>query len=203
MSEKENVKDVPRPASISSAVPQGQFRWYVARTSSGKERAAKKNLEQRVKVLDLEQKILQVVLPEQEEIQYKNGERQPVRRKMYPGYILLEMVMEHVAWEAVRHTPEIIDFVSVKNDRSGGNLEPVPLDAEEVQKIMDQINSGEARVRHGYTEGEVVRIKEGPFEDMLGTIIGVDDERGKATLQVQVFGRGTPMEVDFFMLERS
>ncbi len=176
-------------------------RWYFVHTYAGREESVLRNLEYRVKTMDMGAKIFEVLLPREEEIQYKEGERHKVMRKMYPGYLMVKMIMADDAWHVVRNTAGVTGFVSAE----GGNQRrptPVPLSQKEVDDIKARINAAEPRVQLGYQPGETVRIKEGPFADFMGTVAEVDEDRGKVHVQVSFFGRETPVELDFLQLEK-
>lgn len=176
-------------------------RWYLVHTPSGREDSVLRSLENRIETMDMKEKILKVILPTEEEIEYKSGERRKVVRKLYPGYLMVYMIMDDKSWYAVRNTPGITGFISAE-DPFEKRPRPVPLEDDEVQRIMDRINAGEPRIRIGYSKGESVRIKGGPFADFIGTVSEVDENRGKVRVQVSFFGRGTPVDLDFLQIER-
>jgi len=172
-----------------------QRRWYVIHSYSGYENKVKKNLEQRIESMGMQDKIFQVVVPTEEEIEIRDGERRIVERRVFPGYILVEMIMDEMSWYAVRNTPGVTGFVGIGN-------KPTPLSDEEVQKIMKRIESAEPRIKVGFKVGQKVRVTEGAFADFIGLVDEVYPDKGKARILVSIFGRETPMEVDLLHLER-
>ncbi len=176
--------------------------WYLVNTYSGREKSVCKSIEQRIKSMEMSDKILEVILPTEEEIEYKNGERRKVTRKMYPGYLMIKMIMDEESWMAVRNITGVIGFISAEGNESRRYTVPVPLDDDEVERIMARMNSDTPRVRLGYSKGEVVRIKNGPFSDLMGSVTEVDEDRGKVRMYVSLFGRETPVEIDFLQLEK-
>lgn len=177
-------------------------RWYIVHTYSGQEERVKKNLEQRVATMDVKDKILQVVVPTQEEIEIKEGRRKSTSRTVFPGYILVQMKMDDQSWHVVRNTPGVTGFVSVEDEREK-RPKPVPLDEKEVQVILKQMESEQPRVRVGYSKGQTVRITDGPFVDFMGVVDEVYPERSKVRVLVSFFGRETPVELDFLQVERA
>ena len=186
----------------TASTDQSQGKWYLVNTYSGREESVRKSIEQRVKTMDMGHKIFEVILPTEEEFEYKSGERRKVTRKMYPGYLMVKMVMEEATWFTVRNTPGVMGFISAEGETGSRHAKPIPLDDEEVERVMARMNSNVPRVRLGYNVGEVVRIKEGPFADFMGNVTEVDEERGKVRIQISLFGRETPVEIDFLQLEK-
>jgi transcriptional antiterminator NusG len=176
-------------------------KWYIVHTYSGQEERVKKNLEQRIQSMDVEDKVFQVVVPTEEEIEIKDGKRRTVHRKVFPGYILVHMVMDDQSWFAVRNTPGVTGFVS-SEDESERRPKPVPLEDKEVEAILKQMESETPRVRIGFTPGQSIRITDGPFADFMGTVDEVDPSKGKVKVLVSFFGRDTPVELDFLQVER-
>jgi transcriptional antiterminator NusG len=177
-------------------------RWYIVHTYSGQEERVKKNLEQRVATMDVKDKILQVVVPTQEEIEIKEGRRKSTSRTVFPGYILVQMKMDDQSWHVVRNTPGVTGFVSAEDEREK-RPKPVPLEEKEVQVILKQMESEQPRVRVGYSKGQTVRITDGPFVDFMGVVDEVYTERSKVRVLVSFFGRETPVELDFLQVERA
>lgn len=168
--------------------------WYVVHTYSGYEERAKANLEHRIETMDVGDKIFQVLVPTEEEVEIKGGERRTNTRKMFPGYILVQMELGGEAWSVVRNTPGVIGFVS-----SGG--QPIPLSEEEVEHIMNRMNAPSPRVKTSFSEGDNVRIIDGPFADFIGTVDEINAEKGKVRLMVSFFGRETPLELDLSQVQ--
>ena len=176
-------------------------RWYILHTYSGHEDRVKKNLDQRIETMDVKDKILNVVVPTEEVIEIKDGERKPVQRKMYAGYLIVEMFMDDESWFVVRNTPGVTGFISAEDERER-RPKPVPLEDAEVERILSQMHSEKPRVNVGFAEGDSVRIKDGPFADFMGTVETVDEGHGKVRVLVSFFGRETPVELDFLQIEK-
>ena len=176
-------------------------RWYIVHTYSGQEDVVEKNLKLRIQSLDMQDRILQVLVPTEEEVVFKEGKRRAERRKLFPGYILVHMSMDDESWYAVRNTPGVTGFVS-SEDESDKRPKPVPLEDKQIEDILNQVESGATRVKIGLERGETVRITEGPFVDFIGAINDVDESKGKVRVLVSFFGRETPVELDFLQVER-
>ena len=169
-------------------------RWYIVHTYSGQEDLVKKNLDLRVQSLDMQDRIFEVLVPTEDEVIFKDGQRKSEKKKLFPGYILVQMTMDDESWYAVRNTPGVTGFVSTE-DEYDKRPKPVPLED-------NQIESGPARVKIGLARGETVRITEGPFVDFIGSVNDVDEAKGKVRVLVSFFGRETPVELDFLQVER-
>ena len=176
-------------------------RWYIVHTYSGQEDLVKKNLDLRVQSLDMQDRIFEVLVPTEEEVIFKDGQRRSEKKKLFPGYILVQMTMDDESWYAVRNTPGVTGFVSTE-DEYDKRPKPVPLEDKQIEDILKQAESGPARVKIGLARGETVRITEGPFVDFIGSINDVDDAKGKVRVLVSFFGRETPVELDFLQVER-
>ncbi len=170
--------------------------WYVVHAYSGMETKVKKNLEHRIQSMGKEHLIFQVIVPTEEQIELKEGERRVVQRRVFPGYILVQMILNDDSWYVVRNTPGVTGFVGIGN-------RPTPLSAVEVERIMNRIEAAEPRVQVSFKVGERVRVTEGAFADFHGIVDEIDIERGKARVLISIFGRETPVEVDFLQLEKS
>jgi len=179
-----------------------QPRWYIVHTYSGQEERAKKNLEIRIGSMDVMDKIFQVIIPTEQEIEIKDGRRKAVPRRVFPGYIIVQMRMDDEGWHVVRNTPGVTGFISVEDEREK-RPKPVPLEEEEVQAILKQMESPDPRVRIGLSTGQSVRITEGPFIDFMGVIDTVYPDRSKVRVLVSFFGRETPVELDFLQVEKA
>ena len=169
--------------------------WFVIHSYSGMENKVKKNLEHRAESMGMTDRILQVVVPTETEIEIKEGVRREVEKRVFPGYILIEMIMDEDSWYVVRNTPGVTSFVGMGN-------KPSPLSADEVERIMSRIESDEPRIKVSFEVGEQVRITEGPFAEFTGLVETIDADKGKARVMVSFFNRETPVEVDFLQLER-
>ena len=185
-----------------STVREVQPRWYIIHTYSGQEDRVKKNLELRIETMDVRDKIFQVVIPTEDEIEIKEGRRKPVARRVFPGYIIVHMEMDDESWHVVRNTPGVTGFVSAE-DETEGRPKPVPLEDAEVQAILHQMESAEPRVRVGFAKGQVVRITDGPFVDFMGAVDEIHPDRNKVKVLVSFFGRETPVELDFLQIEKA
>lgn len=175
------------------ATPEGQ--WYVLHTYSGYENKVKKSIESRVEALDLGERVYEVVVPTQEEIEIRNGQRHTVQRKVFPGYVLARMEMDDETWYALRNTPGVTGFVNVNN-------KPVPLAETQVQAILKGMTAEAPKVKMSFQLGDTVRIIDGPFADFRGEIDEINHEKGKIKVLVSFFGRETPVELDFLQAER-
>jgi transcriptional antiterminator NusG len=187
-----------RPAAAApTAEPQADTgrRWYVIHTYSGYENKVKTNLEHRIQSMDMGDKIFQVLVPTEEEIEIKNGKRHPVERKIFPGYVLVEMVMSDDSWYVVRNTPGVTSFV-------GSGNKPTELTDAEVRAILRQIKLDAPKYKVAFTKGESVRVTDGPFTDLHGVVDEVNPERNKVKVLVSIFGRETPVELDFLQIEK-
>lgn len=183
--------------SQQTDVIETQSRWYVVHTYSGQEDRVCRNLENRIDSLDVRNRVYRVVVPTEDEIEIRSGQKRTVTRKVFPGYILVEMLMDDETWRVVRETPGVTGFVS-----SGDPPRPVPLEETEVRSILDQMEQEAPRVRVGYQKGQSVRITDGPFLDFIGTVEEVSPDRGKVVVMVSFFGRETPVELDFLQIEK-
>jgi transcriptional antiterminator NusG len=177
-------------------------RWYIVHTYSGQEDLVKKNLDLRIQSLDMQDRIFQVIVPTEEEVIFKDGKRRSERRKLFPGYILVQMMMDDESWYVVRNTPGVTGFVS-SEDEHDKRPKPVPLEDSQLDAILHQVESGPTRVKIGLERGDTVRITEGPFIDFIGAVSEVDEGKGKVRVLVSFFGRETPVELDFLQVERA
>ncbi|MFC1926261.1 transcription termination/antitermination protein NusG [Chloroflexota bacterium] len=179
---------------------QNEKRWYVVHTYSGYENRVKTNLKNRIESMDVKEKIFEVVVPTEDEIEIKDGQRRTVAKKIFPGYILVQMVMDDESWHVVRNTPGVTGIVSSQDDR--GKIEPIPLDEPEIKFILKQMEAETPRVKVGFNKGQSVHIVDGPFIDFTGKIEEVNQERGRVRVMVSFFGRETPVELDFLQVEK-
>lgn len=177
------------------AEPTDDRAWYVVHCYSGYEHKVKHNLEQRIETMQMQDKIFQVVIPTEEEIEVKDGKRRTVERRVFPGYILVQMIMDDDSWYVVRNTPGVTGFVGMGN-------RPTPLRPEEVQAIMKRMEAEAPRIRVAFRRGEKVRIIDGPFNEFIGVVDEIDMERAKVRVLVSFFGRDTPVELDFLQVEK-
>ena len=176
--------------------------WFIVHTYSGQEDLVEKNLNLRIQSLDMQDRIFQVVVPTEEEVIFKDGQRRSERRKLFPGYILVQMHMDDESWYVVRNTPGVTGFVSTEDEKDT-RPRPVPLEDSQLESILNQTYSGPARVNIGLERGDTVRINEGPFVDFIGSVNEVDEAKGKVRVMVSFFGRETPVELDFLQVEKT
>ncbi len=169
--------------------------WYVIHTYSGYEERVQKNLEQRRNSMDAVEEILKVVIPTEDEIEVKNGQRRTVTKKILPGYVLVQMRMTDKSWSVVRNTPGVTGFVG-----SGGK--PTPLQEDEVGKILKQMEAEAPKVKVGFRRGQSVRVSDGPFIDFVGVVDELNTEKGKVKVLLSLFGQETSVELDFLQVEK-
>jgi len=170
--------------------------WYVVHCYSGYENKVRHNLEQRIETMGMKDKIFDVVVPTEEEIEVKEGKRRTVERRVFPGYILVNMILSEESWYVVRNTPGVTGFVGMGNN-------PTPLRPEEVAQIVKRMEAEAPRIKVTFRSGERVRIVDGPFNDFRGTVAEIDMERAKVRVMVNFFGRETPVELDFLQVEKA
>ncbi|HCP59995.1 MAG TPA: transcription termination/antitermination protein NusG [Dehalococcoidia bacterium] len=176
-------------------VEGNEKRWFVIHTYSGYEERVRKNLEQRIKLMDSQDSIFQVVIPTEEEIEVKNGQRRSVTKKILPSYVLVQMEMNDHSWNVVRNTPGVTGFVG-----SGGK--PTPLQEEEIGQILKQMTAEAPKVKVGFRKGQSIRVTDGPFIDFVGVVDEIKAEKGKVKVLLSLFGRETPVELDFLQVEK-
>ncbi|MBI2633733.1 MAG: transcription termination/antitermination protein NusG [Parcubacteria group bacterium] len=169
--------------------------WYVIHTYSGYEEAVARNLRQRIESLDMQDKIFSVVVPKEKKIKIKGGKRVVVEEKVYPGYVFVEMVVTDDSWYVVRNTPRVTGFV-------GSGVTPIPVSRQEVEILLKLMGQEEPKYKVDVSVGDPVRITDGPFKDMEGKISEVDEEKGKIKVLVSMFGRETPVELDFLHIKK-
>ena len=186
-------------AAEETETPEDGRAWYIVQTYSGYENKVKTSLEQRVKTMDMGGKIFQVIIPTEEEIEIKDGQRKTVSRKLFPGYIFVQMVMSDDSWYVVRNTPAVTGFAGATAD---DRAKPTPLADAEVDQILKQMTSDKPRVNVGFQIGESVLVTDGPFSDMIGVVDAIDVDKGRVRVLVSMFGRETPVELDFLQVEK-
>lgn len=175
--------------------PEDDRRWFVVHCYSGYENKVRHAIEQRIETMGMEDKIFDVIIPTEEELEIKDGKRRTVERRVFPGYILVQMVMDEDSWYVVRNTPGVTGFVGMGN-------KPTPLREEEVSQIMRRMEADAPVVKVRFKPGEKVRIVDGPFNDIIGIVDEIDMERTKVRVMVSFFGRETPVELDFLQVEK-
>ena len=170
--------------------------WYVVHCYSGYENKVRHAIEQRIDTMGMQDRIFDVVVPTEEQIEIKDGKRRNVERRVFPGYILVEMVMDEDSWYVVRNTPGVTGFVGMGN-------RPTPLRDEEIAQIMKRMEAEAPVVKVTFKPGQKVRIIDGPFNDIVGIVDEIDMERSKVRVMVSFFGRETPVELDFLQVEKT
>lgn len=170
-------------------------RWYVIHTYSGYEENVAQNLKQRVESLDMEEKIFNIIIPTEKKIKIKNGKRKVSEEKIFPGYILVEMIVSDDSWYIVRNTPNITGFI-------GAGTTPTPISEEEVKALQKRMGVEDPKFKIDVVEGSQVSINEGPFKNMEGKVTAVDEAKGKVKVSVSIFGRETPVELDFLQIKK-
>jgi len=197
MDEEVSPLDLTDELLAAEAYQEGDGRaWYVVHCYSGYENKVRHNLEQRKETMGMKDKIFDIVVPTEEEIEVKEGKRRTVERRVFPGYILVNMIMSEESWYVVRNTPGVTGFVGMGNS-------PTPLRPEEVSQIIKRMEAEAPRIKVTFKAGERVRIVDGPFNDFRGTVSEIDMERAKVRVMVNFFGRETPVELDFLQVEKT
>jgi len=192
--EPQEESEAPAGEEVEEELPEGMA-WYVIHCYSGYENKVKRNLENRIESMAMQDYIFQVVVPSEEEIELRDGKRRRVERRIFPGYILVQMLMTDDSWYVVRNTPGVTGFV-------GSGNKPTPLRQEEVDKIMKRMEAETPKVRVSFRVGETVRIIDGPFADFMGTVDEINTDKGKVKVLVSFFGRETPVQLDFLQVEK-
>ena len=175
------------------------LRWYVVHAYSGMEKAVERNITERIARSGMAHKFGRILVPTEEVVEMKNGQRRTTERRFFPGYVLVEMVMDDDTWHLVKHTSKVTGFVG------GAKNRPAPISEDEVQKIVSQMREGSDKPRHKveFLTGELVRVKDGPFTDFNGTVEEVNYEKNKVRVSVTIFGRATPVELEFGQVEKT
>lgn len=184
-----------RPADQTKTSTNPKAKWYVVHTYSGHEKKVSNTLKQRIESLKLQDKVLDILIPTQEKIEIKEGKKSPIKEKIFPGYLLVYMVMDDDSWLAVRTTPGVTGFI-------GTSTKPTPLPEEEIKTIRRFMAMEAPKFKTTFTLGEAVKITDGPFSEFLGTISEIDEARGKLKVLVSVFGRETPVELDLLQVAK-
>jgi len=195
---EELVKDTESQAetTLAEKAEQDNRDWYVVHCYSGHENKVKHNLEQRIETMQLHERIFQVVVPTEDEIEVRDGKRRTIERRVFPGYILVQMLLDDDSWYAVRNTPGVTGFVGMGN-------RPAPLRPEEVQAILKRMEADAPKIKVTFKPGQKVRIIDGPFNEFIGVVSELDMERAKVRVMVSFFGRETPVELDFLQVEKT
>ncbi len=169
--------------------------WYVLHTYSGYEESVAKNLKQRIESLGMEDKIFNVIVPKEKKIKIKDGKRKTIEEKIYPGYVLVEMVVTDDSWYVVRNTPNVTGFI-------GAGTTPIPVSKKEIDSLMERIEEKEPQYKIDVKPGDLVKITDGPFKDFDGKVSEIDEEKGKVKVLVNMFGRDTPVELDSLQIKK-
>jgi transcriptional antiterminator NusG len=191
---EETAEQVETETGVSE--PQDDRAWYVIHCYSGYENKVKHNLEQRIETMQMQDQIFQVVVPTEDEMEVRDGKRRVVERRVFPGYILVQMILNNDSWYVVRNTPGATGFVGM------GNV-PTPLRPEEVQAIMKRMEAEAPKIKVTFKSGQKVRIIDGPFNEFIGMVDEIDMERAKVRVMISFFGRETPVELDFLQVEKA
>ncbi|MGH2544930.1 MAG: transcription termination/antitermination protein NusG [Ardenticatenaceae bacterium] len=176
--------------------PDDNRKWFVVHSYSGYENKVKKNLESRIESMGMSDRIFSVIVPTEEQVELKSGQRRTTERRIFPGYILVEMVMDDDSWFVVRNTPGVTGFVGMGNN-------PTPLSHSEVDRILNRMEAEAPTIKVNFREGDSVQITDGPFSGFHGSVDTIDREKGKVRVMVSFFGRETPIELDFLQVERA
>jgi transcriptional antiterminator NusG len=200
MSEIENAAaDGQQPSEVPAKPVNPDLRWYVVHAYSGMEKAVERNIRERINRAGMQDMFGEILVPTEEVVEIKNGQKRTSERRFYPGYVLVQMIMNDETWHLVKHTNKVTGFVG------GAKNRPAPISEEEVQKIVNQMQEGTEKPRHKveFEVGEYVRVKDGPFTDFNGTVEEVNYEKSKVRVSVTIFGRATPVELEFSQVEKT
>lgn len=194
--------EVETPSPESSAMAQSSnpdMRWYVVHAYSGMEKAVERNILERINRAGMQSKFGRILVPMEEVVEVKNGQKRTTERKFFPGYVLVEMIMDDDSWHLIKHTNKVTGFVG------GAKNRPSPISQAEVEKIVNQMQEGTEKPRHKveFEVGEYVRVKEGPFTDFNGSVEDVNYDKSKVRVSVTIFGRATPVELEFSQIEKT
>lgn len=175
------------------------LRWYIVHAYSGMEKAVERNITERINRAGMQNKFGRILVPTEEVVEMRNGKRKTTERRLFPGYVFVEMVMEDDTWHLVKHTSKVTGFVG------GAKNRPAPISEAEIKKIVDQVQEGNDKPRHKieFMVGELVRVKEGPFTDFNGSVEEVNYEKSRLRVSVAIFGRSTPVELEFSQVEKT
>jgi transcriptional antiterminator NusG len=193
------MNDVVVNAPMAGSSSNPDLKWYVVHAYSGMEKAVERNIVERITRSGMESKFGRILVPTEEVVEIKNGQKRTTERKFFPGYVLVEMVMDDESWHLVKHTNKVTGFVG------GAKNRPAPISEADVAKIVNQMQEGTDKPRHKveFEVGEYIRVKEGPFTDFNGTVEEVNYERNKMRVSVTIFGRATPVELEFSQVEKT
>lgn len=192
---------------VSQPTPRPRPRWYAVQVASGCEKRVKANIEQRKETLDVADRILQIAIPQTPAVKIrKDGSRQSIEEKVFPGYVLIQTIMDDEVWQVVKSTPNVINFVGAEQKRrygrGRGHVKPMPLSPSEVERIFKQTGEQEPVVKIDMEAGDKIVVLSGPFKDFEGEVIEVSPERSKLKALLSIFGRDTPVELEFNQVEK-
>ena len=192
------MSDVASEAAVPAS-NNPDMKWYVVHAYSGMEKAVERNIRERIERAGMQSKFGRILVPTEEVVELKNGKKSVTERRFFPGYVLVEMVMDDETWHLVKHTNKVTGFVG------GAKNRPAPISEDDVMKIVHQMQEGTDKPRHKveFEVGEYVRVKEGPFTDFNGTVEEVNYEKSKLRVSVTIFGRATPVELEFGQVEKA
>jgi len=187
------------PSVLSTPPAHPDMRWYVVHAYSGMEKAVERNIAERIQQAGMQAKFGRILVPTEEVVEMKNGQKKTTERRFFPGYVLVEMIMDDESWHLIKHTNKVTGFVG------GARNRPAPISAADVEKIVSQMRQGSDKPRHKveFMVGEFVRVKDGPFTDFNGTVEEVNYEKNKMRVSVTIFGRATPVELEFGQVEKT
>jgi len=194
-----SAAETPDTPATPAAPVNPDLRWYIVHAYSGMEKAVERNITERIAQSGMQDKFARILVPTEEVVEIKNGQRKTTERRLFPGYVFVEMVMDDESWHLVKHTNKVTGFVG------GAKNRPAPISEAEVQKIVSQMQEGSEKPRHKieFLPGELVRVKEGPFTDFNGSVEEVNYEKSKVRVSVTIFGRATPVELEFSQIEKT
>jgi len=184
---------------ITTPPAHPDMRWYVVHAYSGMEKAVERNIVERIQQAGMQSKFGRILVPTEEVVEMKNGQKKTTERRFFPGYVLVEMIMDDESWHLIKHTNKVTGFVG------GARNRPAPISQEDVLKIVNQMQQGTDKPRHKveFMVGEFIRVKDGPFTDFNGTVEEVNYEKNKMRVSVTIFGRATPVELEFDQVEKT
>ena len=189
----------PEAVTAPVAPTNPDMRWYIVHAYSGMEKSVERNITERINRSGMQPKFGRILVPTEEVVEIKNGQKKTTERRLFPGYVFVEMVMDDESWHLIKHTNKVTGFVG------GAKNRPAPISEEEVQKIVSQMQEGSEKPRHKveFVVGEYVRVKDGPFTDFNGTVDEVNYDKNKVRVSVTIFGRATPVELEFSQVEKT
>ncbi len=192
----QKIKSKPSSQTPKDLKKRGERHWYAVHTYSGYEDAVARYLRQRIDSLAMNDKIFNVLVPKEKKIKIKYGKRKTVEEKIYPGYVLVDMIMTEDSWYVVRNTPQVTGFVGADSTK------PTPLSKEEIESLMGRMKGEEPKFKREFRVGEIVKIIDGPFKEYEGKVAGIEEEHGKIKVMVPIFGRETEVELDSLQVQK-